>query len=163
MSGPIAVYPGSFDPWTFGHTDILERSLRMFPRVVVALGVHPTRTPLFNADERLELLAQVCKDYSGVSIERFDGLVVDFARSVGATVLVRGLRSAADFDYETQMTAANADLCPEVDTVFLPAKLGNQFVSASLVREVARHGRDVSRYAPAPVVQALQRKYARHD
>jgi len=161
MTAPIAVYPGSFDPWTFGHTDILERSVRLFSRVVVALGVHPTRTPLFNAEERLELLAQVCGSYPNVAIEKFDGLLVDFARSVGATVIVRGLRSAADFDYETQMTAANADLCPEVDTVFLPAKLGNQFVSASLVREVARHGKDVSRYAPKAVVEALQRKYAR--
>lgn len=160
MTGPIAVYPGSFDPWTFGHTDILERSLRLFPRVVVALGMHPTRTPLFDVEERLELLAKVCGDLPGVTISKFDGLLVDFARSVGATVVVRGLRSAADFDYETQMTAANADLCPELDTVFLPAKTGHQFVSASLVREVARHGRDVSRYAPAAVVAALQRKYA---
>lgn len=161
MSGPIAVYPGSFDPWTFGHSDILERSLRLFPRVVVALGVHPTRTPLFDTEERLALLARVCDGYSGVTIEKFDGLLVDFARSVGATVVVRGLRSAADFDYETQMTAANADLCPELDTVFLPAKVGHQFVSASLVREVARHGRDVSRYAPPVVVEALRRKYTR--
>lgn len=161
MNGPIAVYPGSFDPWTFGHTDILERSLRLFPRVVVALGVHPTRTPLFDAEERVELLTRVCADYAGVAIQKFDGLLVDFARSVGATVVVRGLRSAADFDYETQMTAANADLCPELDTVFLPAKVGHQFISASLVREVARHGTDVSRYAPPVVVEALRRKYAR--
>jgi pantetheine-phosphate adenylyltransferase len=161
MSGPIAVYPGSFDPWTLGHSDILERSLRLFPRVVVGLGVHPTRSPLFSADERIELLTQVCGAYPGVSIEKFDGLLVDFARSMGATVVVRGLRSAADFDYETQMTAANADLCPELDTVFLPAKVGHQFISASLVREVARHGADVSRYAPPPVVAALLRKYPR--
>lgn len=159
MSGPIAVYPGSFDPWTFGHSDVLERASRMFPQVVVALGVHPTRQPLFNVDERMDLLAQVSSCYPGVTVGKFDGLLVDFARSVGATVVVRGLRSAVDFDYEMQMAAANADLCADLDTVFLPAKLGHQFISASLVREVARHGRDVSRYAPRVVCDALQGKF----
>lgn len=158
MNDAVAVYPGSFDPWTFGHTDILERALRMFPRVVVALGVHPTRQPLFTAEERLDLLRQVCEPYSGVRIEKFDGLLVDFARSVGASAVVRGLRSAADFDYEMQMASANFDLCPDVETVFLPARAGQQFISASLVREVARHGRDVSRYAPAAVCESLRRK-----
>lgn len=158
MTEKIAVYPGSFDPWTLGHSEVLERALRLFPRVVVGLGVHPTRQPLFTADERLELLRQVCGAYPGVTVGSFDGLVVDFARSVGATVIVRGLRSSTDFDYENNMAAANADLAPDVDTVFLPARVGQQFVSASLVREIARHGRDVSRYTPSVVVDALRRK-----
>jgi pantetheine-phosphate adenylyltransferase len=158
MVDRIAVYPGSFDPWTVGHTDILERALRIFPEVVVALGVHPTRQPLFSVEERLQLLNEVCAPWSGVRVGSFDGLLVDFARSVGATAIVRGLRSGSDFDYEINMAAANADLYPELDTVFLPARAGQQFVSASLVREVARHGGDVSRYTPSVIRDALRRK-----
>ncbi len=158
MVDRIAVYPGSFDPWTVGHTDILERALRIFPHVVVALGIHPTRQPLFSAEERLQLLNEVCAPLAGVRVGSFDGLLVDFARSVGATAIVRGLRSGSDFDYEINMAAANADLYPELDTVFLPARAGQQFVSASLVREVARHGGDVSRYTPSVIRDALRRK-----
>jgi len=158
MDEVTAIYPGSFDPWTLGHTDVLERALRVFPKVVVALGVHPTRQPLFSADERLELLRQVCAPYPGAVVGSFDGLLVDYARSVGATTIVRGLRSGTDFDYEINMAAANADIYPEVDTIFLPARAEKQFISASLVRELARHGADISKYAPAPICAALQRK-----
>ncbi len=153
-----AIYPGSFDPPTLGHLDIVERAAQLFPKVCVALGVHPTRNPLFSADERIELLREVCAPYSNVDVVRFDGLLINFAREVGARVIVRGLRAQTDFDYELNIAHANADLAPELDTIFLPTRVRHGFISASLVREVSRHGGDVSRYAPAVVCEALARK-----
>jgi pantetheine-phosphate adenylyltransferase len=153
-----AIYPGSFDPPTLGHLDIVERSAQLFPKVYVALGVHPTRNPLFTADERMALLREVCAQYANVEVVRFDGLLINCARDLGARVIVRGLRAPTDFDYELNIAHANADLAPELDTIFLPARVRHGFISASLVREVSRHGGDVSRYAPATVCAALLKK-----
>jgi pantetheine-phosphate adenylyltransferase len=153
-----AIYPGSFDPPTLGHLDIVERAVQLFPKLYVALGVHPTRNPLFTTDERLDLLRTVCAPYPNVEVVRFDGLLINFAREVGARVIVRGLRAQTDFEYELNIAHANADLAPELDTIFLPTRVRHGFISASLVREVARHGGDVSRYAPAVVCEALSGK-----
>lgn len=158
-SDQIAIYAGSFDPPTNGHLDLVDRASRLFPRVVVALGQHPTRSALFSVEERLQLLQQVCEPYANVSVALFDGLLVDYARKIGARVVVRGLRAATDFEYELQIAHANADLAPNVDTVFLPTRTNYGFISASLVREIASHGGDVSRYAPPAVCEALQAKY----
>jgi pantetheine-phosphate adenylyltransferase len=155
----VAVYAGSFDPVTNGHIDLIERASKLFPAVIVALGVHPTRVPLFSAEERMALLQEVTRPYSNVKVESFDGLLIDFCKSVGARVIVRGLRAATDFEYELQIAHANADLVPDIDTIFLPTRTNYGFVSASLVREIAIHGGDVSRYAPTCVIQALSAKF----
>ena len=155
----LALYAGSFDPPTFGHLDLVERAARLFPRVVVAVGTNPTRSPLFSVAERLELLQEICAPFSNVSVESFDGLLVDYGKRVGARVVVRGLRVGSDFEYELQIAHANADLRPEIDTMFLPTRTTYGFISASLVREIARYGGDVSRYTPSAVCEALRRKF----
>ncbi len=161
MSGDQpAIYPGSFDPPTYGHLDVVDRASRLFPHVIVALGRHPTRRPLFTADERIALLEKVCAPYDNVTVQSFDGLVVDFGNEVNARVIVRGLRAGTDFEYELQIAHANADLRPEIDTVFLPTRANYGFISASLVREIASHGGDTSRYAPPEVCEALKKKFA---
>ncbi len=155
----LAVYAGSFDPITLGHVDLIERASALFSDVVVALGVHPTRDPLFSIAERTRLVAGVAKNYPNVTVDSFDGLLIEFCRKIGARVIVRGLRAATDFEYELQIAHANADLHPEVDTIFLPTRTKHGFLSASLVREIASHGGDVSRYAPPAVCKALKRKF----
>lgn len=157
----VAVYAGSFDPPTYGHLDLVERACKLFPRVIVAVGRNPQRTPLFTVDERLEMLRVMCAPYSNVVVDSFQGLLVDYGKRVGARVIVRGLRAGTDFEYELQIAHANADLRPELDTVFLPTRTNYGFISASLVREIASHGGDVSRYAPQNVCEALKRKFGK--
>ena len=153
-----AVYAGSFDPVTNGHLDVMRRAARLFDRVVVAVGVHPTRNALFTTDERVDLLRRTTADLDNVSVESFEGLLIHHCGKIGARVLIRGLRHAMDFEYELQIAQANADMAPEVETVFLPTSLKYTFLTASLVREIASHGGDVSRYAPPLVCQALAAK-----
>jgi pantetheine-phosphate adenylyltransferase len=160
MSSQLAIYAGSFDPPTNGHLDLARRASMLFPRVVVALGQHPIRSPLFTVDERLELLRRVCAPIPNVEVALFDGLLVDYAQRIGARIIVRGLRAATDFEYELQIAHANADLAPDIDTVFLPTRTNYGFISASLVREIASHGGDVSRYAPPEVCEALRTKFS---
>jgi pantetheine-phosphate adenylyltransferase len=156
----IAIYAGSFDPPTNGHLDLVERAATLFPHVIVAAGHHPARTPLFDTAERVALLRVVCAAFPNVEVDQFDGLLVDYARGRGARVLVRGLRALTDFGYELQIAHANADLAPDLDTVFLPTRTRHGFVSASLVREIARYRGDVSRYAPPVVCAALRDKFS---
>lgn len=157
----IAIYAGSFDPPTYGHLDLVERAVKLFPRVIVAVGAHPSKRPLLSVEERQRLLTEICKPYPNVEVDAFEGLLVDYGSRVGARVLVRGLRAATDFEYELQIAHANADLRPDLDTVFLPTRTNYGFISASLVREIASHGGDVTRYAPAVVCEALRQKFAR--
>lgn len=160
MPGDIAVYAGSFDPVTYGHLDLVKRAAKLFAKVIVAVGVHPTRQPLFAVEERVRLLAEVTGDLDNVSIDSFRGLLIDYCSERGARVLVRGLRISMDFEYELQIAHANTDMAPQIDTVFLPTSNAFGFVSASLVREIASHGGDVSRYVPAHVHDALRAKFA---
>ncbi|MFZ5895959.1 MAG: pantetheine-phosphate adenylyltransferase [Myxococcota bacterium] len=156
----LAIYAGSFDPPTYGHLDLVERASKLFPRVLVAVGHNSQRAALFSVEERLELLRGVCAPFTNVSVDSFQGLLVDYGKRVGARVIVRGLRAGTDFEYELQIAHANADLRPEIDTVFLPTRTNYGFISASLVREIAVHGGEVSRYAPPSVCEALKRKFA---
>lgn len=156
----LAIYAGSFDPPTYGHLDLVERTSKLFPRVVVALGHHPTRKPLFGVDERIALLRDICKPFPNVEVASFEGLLVEYGKRIGARVIVRGLRAGTDFEYELQIAHANADLVPEIDTVFLPTRTNYGFISASLVREIAMHGGDIARYAPPVVCEALRKKFA---
>jgi pantetheine-phosphate adenylyltransferase len=158
--GTFAVYAGSFDPITMGHLDVIRRAAKLFDRVVVAVGIHPTRKALFTVDERLALLRAVAADIDNVEADAFEGLLIDYCRDSGARILVRGLRFSMDFEYELQIAQANADMAPEVETVFLPTSAAYGFLTASLVREIASHGGDVSRYAPGPVCTALEAKFA---
>lgn len=161
MSITQALYAGSFDPLTYGHLDVVQRAAKLFPRVIVAVGRHPSRNPLFSVDERLEMMSAVLNGVENVEVASFDGLLVDYARKTGSQVIVRGLRVGADFEYELQIAHANADLAEEIDTIFLPTRTGYGFISASMVRDIARHGGDVSRYAPGAVCDALREKFGR--
>lgn len=155
----LAVYAGSFDPVTFGHVDLIERAAKLFDKVLVALGKHPTRHALFPVDDRLSLLREATTHVPNVEVDAFDTLLVQYCRDRSATILVRGLRHAMDFEYELQIAQANADMAPEIDTVFLPTSSKLGFITASLVREIASHGGDVSRYAPPCVCKALAARF----
>ena len=156
----VVVYGGSFDPVTIGHLDIIHRAASLFDRTIVAIGRNPKRLPFFTVEERLELLRGVTVGIQGVDVTCFDGLIVDFCRNVGADAIVRGLRAVTDFEFELHIAHINADLTPSVDTLFLPSRTNYGFISASMVREIASHGGDVSRYAPPLVCDALARKFA---
>lgn len=160
MSARLAVYAGSFDPATLGHLDLIERAAAMFENVIVSIGVHPTKHPLFDANERMSLITQITAHLPNVKVDSFDGLLIQYCMDKGASVIVRGLRVTTDFEYELQIAHANADIGPQVDTIFLPTRTKHGFVSSSLVREIASHGGDVSRYAPKIVCDALATKFA---
>ena len=156
----LGIYPGSFDPITRGHEDLIRRSLAFVDRVVVAVAVNVAKQPLFTADERLALIRATVDDQR-VDVRTFDGLLVDFARAAGASVIVRGLRAVSDFEYEFQMALMNRNLAPGIETVFLVPAFDLTYLSSSLVREVARFGGDVSALVHPAVQQALKRKYGR--
>lgn len=155
----VAVYPGSFDPVTFGHLDIIGRASGIFDRVYVAVLRNPSKTPLFSVDERLAMLEEACQDLANVRCEAFSGLVVDFARSKGARVIVRGLRALSDFEYEFVMAAMNRHLNTEVETVFIMTSSEYAFVSSSLIKEVAQFGGDVTRWVPPGVARRLASRF----
>jgi pantetheine-phosphate adenylyltransferase len=153
----IAVYPGSFDPVTRGHEDLIRRALRFADRLIVAVAVNPGKQPLFTLDERVALIRRVVDD-PAVEVRSFDGLLAEFARVAGATLIVRGLRAISDFEYEFQMALMNRNLAPGIETVFLVPAFDLTYLSSSLVREVARFGGDVSSLVHPAVQQALKRK-----
>ena len=155
----IAVYPGSFDPITRGHEDLIHRSLAFVDKVVVAVAVNVAKQPLFSLQERVTLIQQ-CVREPRVEVRSFDGLLVNFARSVGATIIVRGLRAVSDFEYEFQMALMNRNLGPTIETVFLVPAFDLTYLSSSLVREVARFGGDVSALVHPAVQEALKQKFA---
>ena len=152
----IAVYPGSFDPITLGHLDILERASRLFDEVIVAIGQHPSKRGYFDAHERASLVEASIGQFSNVRVAGFSGLVVEFCREQGARMIVRGLRATGDFEPEFQMALANRDLDPEIETVFLVPHPDRMFVSSSLVREIAGHGGNFERYVTPAVAEAIR-------
>jgi pantetheine-phosphate adenylyltransferase len=161
---PIALYPGSFDPVTNGHVDVVRQAARLARRLVIAVGVHPGKAPLFPADDRIAMLEETC----GIVVREagcefacipFDDLTVSAARRVGATVIVRGLRDGADLDYEMQLAGMNAAMAPDVLTVFLPASPAVRPISATLVRQIAGMGGDVSAFVPAVVADRLKVRF----
>jgi pantetheine-phosphate adenylyltransferase len=161
---PIALYPGSFDPVTNGHVDVVRHAARLAGRLVIAIGVHPGKAPLFSVDDRVAMLEETC----GVMVREtgcefacitFDDLAVSTARRVGATIIVRGVRDGSDLDYEMPMAGMNAAMAPEVQTVFLPASPPVRPITATLVRQIAGMGGDVSAFVPAAVVGRLKAKF----
>jgi pantetheine-phosphate adenylyltransferase len=162
----VALFAGSFDPITNGHLDVVGKAVRLADRLVLAVGIHPGKTPLFSAEDRLAMLDEICAPIgraAGCEIVcvTFADLVVTAARRAGATMLVRGVRDGSDFDYEMQMAGMNAAMAPEVQTLFLPAAPAVRPITATLVRQIAGMGGDVSAFVPAQVAARLKKKFAK--
>ncbi|MCC2617511.1 pantetheine-phosphate adenylyltransferase [Aestuariibacter halophilus] len=155
-----AIYPGTFDPVTNGHADLIERAANMFSQVTVAVAANPSKKPLFTLDERVDHIRRISEHLGNVNVVGFTGLLADFARQQQATVLVRGLRAVSDFEYEFQLANMNRRLNPELESVFLTPAEENSFISSTLVKEVALHGGDVSGFCHPLVEKALQQKFA---
>jgi pantetheine-phosphate adenylyltransferase len=152
----IAVYPGSFDPLTNGHLDIIRRATRLFDRVFVAVLENEGKAPVFSVPERMELILRCTEDVTGVEAHSFSGLLVDFMRRVNASVVVRGIRAVSDYEYELQMALMNRELHSEMETIFMLPAVEYTFVSSRLVKEVFRLGGDISSLVPPPVLDALR-------
>ncbi|MDQ1213017.1 pantetheine-phosphate adenylyltransferase [Pantoea anthophila] len=155
-----AIYPGTFDPVTLGHLDIVTRAAQMFDQVILAVAASPSKKPLFSLEERVALASEMVAHLPSVKVVGFSDLMANFARDQQANVLVRGLRAVSDFEYEMQLAQMNRHLLPTLESVFLMPSEGFSFISSSLVKEVARHGGDVSAFLSAPVHQALMAKLA---
>lgn len=163
MTRRIAFYPGSFDPLTHGHLDVLAQAMKLFDTVIVAIGVHPGKAPMFSFEERAALIREALAelgDTGAVSVVSFDGLVVEAAARHGAVALVRGVRDGSDLDYEMQMAGMNGRLAPDIVTLFLPASPEFRPITATLVRQIAAMGGDVAPFVPAVVARALKAKRA---
>ncbi|RUO63000.1 pantetheine-phosphate adenylyltransferase [Pseudidiomarina insulisalsae] len=153
-----AIYPGTFDPITNGHADLIERAANLFSEIVVGVANNPSKNPMFSLEERVELVRQVTAELPNVRVVGFSGLLVDFAREHGATVLIRGLRAVSDFEYEFQMANMNRRLYPGLESVFLTPAEENSFISSTLVKEVALHHGDVRQFTAPSVAEALDKK-----
>lgn len=154
-----AVYAGSFDPLTYGHLNILERAARLFDEVVVGVGINPKKNYLFSTEERVEMVLEHTKEMEGVRVRPFEGLLIHFAQEVQAQVILRGLRAATDFEYESQMGLVNMDLNRNIETLFLLSDPQNVFISSSTVKEIAFFGGALDRYVPPGVVGRLRKKF----
>jgi pantetheine-phosphate adenylyltransferase len=155
----LAIYPGTFDPITNGHLDLVRRALPLFDHLIVAVGQNPAKQPLFDAEQRVALARECLKEFPNVEIETFAGLLAEFAKSRGAVAIVRGLRAVSDFEFEFQMALMNRRLAPEIETVYLMPNEKYTYLSSALIKDVARHGGDVSRFVPEPVVKVLHSKF----
>ena len=159
MSGR-GLYPGSFDPFTTGHLDVVRRAARLFDGLIVAVAANPEkRAPLFTPDERVEMIRVAAADVAGMEVTTYRGLTVDFARARGVTALVKGLRLPSDFEAELQQALMNRELAPEIETVFLMSGFAQIYVSSSILKDVASHGRDVTRFVPPVVALRLEEKF----
>ncbi|MFZ0218188.1 MAG: pantetheine-phosphate adenylyltransferase [Candidatus Dormiibacterota bacterium] len=157
--GRHALYAGTFDPFTLGHLEIVRRSAAIFGEVTVGVARNPEKRPLFTPEERVTMIGEAIAGLAGAHVVAFAGLTVDFAHANGMTVLVKGLRTAADLDAELQQAVMNAALAPDLETVFLPAAANQLFVSSSILKDVASEGRDVEAFLPAPVALRIKEKF----
>src|SRR4030066_1734988 len=153
------LYPGSFDPVTFGHIDIIERARDLFDSVVVTVAVNPTKTPLFTVEERVYFIKESVKEFKNIYVDSFDGLVVDHAKSVGASGIIRGLRAISDFEYEFQMALMNRKLAKDIATIFLMPHEKYTYLNSSIVRNLASLNSDVSDFVPPVVQKAFKKKF----
>ena len=154
-----AVYPGSFDPVTFGHIDIIRRASALFDSITVAVLNNSAKSPLFSVGERVNMLQDVCRDIPNIKVDSFSGLTVDYVKKNGYNVIIRGLRAVTDFDYELQMAQTNRKLAPEVDTVFLTTSLEYAYLSSTTVKEVAYFGGDIGKFVPKEIEKLIFDKY----
>lgn len=155
----IAIYAGTFDPITYGHVDLIERATRIFDRVIVAIAINKNKQPLFTLNERVEMTTEVLKKYETVEVLGFDSLLLDLAKKHNANVLLRGLRTVTDFDYEFQLASMNRYLDPNIETMFLMPAERYMYISSSLVREIATLGGEVKGFVPPQAVTALEKKF----
>ena len=153
-----AIYPGSFDPVTLGHFDIIKRSSEIFDQVIVGVLCNNAKSPLFSVEERVRMLEEVTKDIPNVRIYPFDGLLIDFAAKMEAGVVIRGLRAITDFEYELQMSQTNHKLNPDVETIFLTTSIEYSYLSSTTVKEIASYGGDITQFVPEAVVGKLEQK-----
>lgn len=153
------IYPGTFDPITNGHSDLIERAAKMFDQVIVGIAASPSKKPMFDLDHRVSLVTEVTKHLDNVEIVGFSGLLVNFAKQYNANILVRGLRAVSDFEYEFQLANMNRRLMPELESVFLTPAEENSFISSTIVKEVALHNGDVSKFVHPLVAKELQKKH----
>ena len=153
----IAIYPGSFDPVTKGHIDILERASKMFDKVIIAVLKNNNKKSLIPVEDRVNLIKEAIKEIKNTEVDSFDGLTVEYARKKGAKFLIRGLRAVSDFEYEMQLSQANMSIAPDIGTVFLITKPKYNFISSGIVKEVASYGEDISKFAPNCVVEYSKR------
>jgi len=156
----VAVYPGTFDPVTNGHLDVIKRGLRLFDKVVVAVGMNPVKKSLFTLEERLDLIRETAKDVGSIEVTSFDGLLVDFVAECGACAILRGLRAVSDFDYELQRALMNRKLSRDIETVFLMTGFRWIYISSTIVKEAARFGGSLQGLVPEQVEEALRKKYS---
>ena len=156
-----AIYPGSFDPITNGHLDLIVRGCRLFDKLIVAILRNETKQPLFSVEERTEMLGEVVNCYPNVAVDSFDGLLVDYAAQNGATVLLRGIRAISDYEYELQMALMNRRLRPDIETVFMMASEAHSFISSRLVKEVFGLGGNIEGLVPPPVEVRLRKRFGR--
>jgi pantetheine-phosphate adenylyltransferase len=154
----IAVCPGSFDPVTKGHLDIITRASRLFDRVIVLVVINAAKTPSFTAEERMQLICRVTGDLPNVEVQTYSGLLADYVRDVGAVAIVKGLRAVSDFEYEFQMALANKKLNPGADTLFLTTAAENMYLSSSIVKQIAQFGGDIADFVPAQIVEDVKRR-----
>ena len=159
--GVIAIYPGSFDPITNGHLDLIQRGSRLFDRLIVSILRNETKSPLFSVEERMEMLREVVKGYANVEVDSFNGLLVDYAAARSATVLLRGIRAISDYEYELQTALMNRRLRPGLETVFLLSNEAYSFISSRLIKEVFGLGGDISGLVPSSVETRLQRRLSK--
>ena len=155
----IAIYPGSFDPCTNGHLDIIERSSKIFEKVIVAVLLNSSKTPTFTVEERIDLLKTATEHIPNVEVVSFNGLLAQFAQDRNAKVIIKGLRAVSDFEYEFQMSLTNTKLNPNVETLFMTTKSENMYLSSSIVREVARYGGDISDMVPKVITEKIYKKF----
>ena len=155
----IAVYPGSFDPVTLGHMDIIKRSAVLFDTVIVAVLSNSAKTALFSSSDRVNMIQELVKDYPNVMVESFEGLLVDYARSKNARIVIRGLRAVSDFEYELQIAQTNRVENPQLDTLFLTTSLNYSYISSTIVREFASYGGDISPFVPEEIIPLIEAKY----
>jgi len=159
----IAVYPGSFDPFTNGHLDILNRAAKIFDYIIIAVLVHPAKTCMFSPEQRVGMINEVLKESEHVRAIHFNGLLVDFCRQVHACAVIRGLRAVSDYEYELQLSSINKQLAPELETVFLMSSNQYSFLSSSIVKEVSKYGGDVSSMVPSPVETEMKRHFGKPE
>ena len=158
----IAIYPGTFDPITFGHLDIIKRASDLFDHLIIATAKDNAKNPLFSLEERTKMIKQEVESLNNmpkISVENFEGLLVDFAKKKNACVIIRGLRAVSDFEYEFQMFGMNSKLEPEIQTIFLPASENNHFIASKLVKEVARLDGDISKFVSKNIADKLKQKF----
>lgn len=155
----IAVYPGSFDPITFGHLDVIKRARKIVDLLYVAVTENPVKEPIFSVAERVELLKEITKDIDGIKIDRFDGLLIDYANKIKAQAIIRGLRAVSDFEYEFQMALTNRKLSDNIETIFMMPSASYSYLSSTMIKEIAKFGGDLSSFVPQVVIEKIRGKY----